>query len=351
MVRVWGGSPDFLRRGRAYPLYNNILLFSNAMKEGYRGTGEVIEKDRKSAMSYGWKVTKYTLIPKLLMAFFAWGIAGDEWEEVMDGVSDYDKTNYTIIPLGLDSRNNSVFIRLPSDEESRFVGGLLWKALNRERKDYITGMFDYMAGQAPTLNPIIDLILATKQYASGKNPYDWFRGQYIMPEYVFDAYDWNTHETFAKWVWNNMGMGMVYRFPSSDIDKIKSELQEVTGYPFVVDNLVGRFIKIGKRGKAESLRWAREKEHQVRAREIVRLRKIMTKYVNEDALTRAEWEFLQENADYFHRNIQKFLHRRAGDDLTLETLTGTKRERAAVLRKLQEMQERYGWEEQEGGTE
>ena len=37
MVRNFIGTPNWKRRGRAYAIYNNVFLFSNIIKEGYRG--------------------------------------------------------------------------------------------------------------------------------------------------------------------------------------------------------------------------------------------------------------------------------------------------------------------------
>ena len=54
LVRVRGGSPDFLRLGRGYPIYNNFLMFSNAMKEGYRGDYEAFAE---SPSEFLWKKT------------------------------------------------------------------------------------------------------------------------------------------------------------------------------------------------------------------------------------------------------------------------------------------------------
>ena len=39
----------------------------------------------------------------------------------MDGISDYDLSNYDVIPLGLDANGKSVYIRLPVDEMGRML--------------------------------------------------------------------------------------------------------------------------------------------------------------------------------------------------------------------------------------
>ena len=102
----------------------------------------------------------YTLTPKLLMWMSAAGLMGDGLRDVFAGVSEYDLTNYIIIPLGLTKSGKSVYFRVPTDETSRLLGGIAWKMFNHKKlggMDFQTGLFDYMAGQAPTVGPFFGI--------------------------------------------------------------------------------------------------------------------------------------------------------------------------------------------------
>ncbi|NIS37613.1 hypothetical protein GWN91_00100, partial [Candidatus Saccharibacteria bacterium] len=94
LVRVRSGSPDFIRLGRGYPIYNNLLLFSNAAKEGYRGDYESFSENKAEFL---WKQAKYTYIPKLLVMAAGIGLLGSQQKAIMEGASEYDKTNYFVI--------------------------------------------------------------------------------------------------------------------------------------------------------------------------------------------------------------------------------------------------------------
>jgi len=50
---------------------------------------------------------------------------------MMSDASEYDLTNYIILPLGKDSKSGkTIYLRIPTDETSRLLGGVMWKAMN-----------------------------------------------------------------------------------------------------------------------------------------------------------------------------------------------------------------------------
>ena len=59
-----------------------------------------------------------------MMFLAARGLFGELLKELFRGVSEYDKTNYTIVPVGIDENGKVVYIRVPQDDSGRFVSGL-----------------------------------------------------------------------------------------------------------------------------------------------------------------------------------------------------------------------------------
>jgi hypothetical protein len=166
-------------------LYNNILLFSNAMKEGYRGD---IEAFKDHPGEYLVKKFTFMAVPKVLMYAGLIGFLGGAVKDIFKGVTEYDLTNYLIIPLGRTKSGKSVYWRIPTDEASRLLGGILWKILRAPELGVTHeagDLFDYMAGQAPTVSPLLGVIADTLDYASGKNPYDRFYGRHAVGEVEF----------------------------------------------------------------------------------------------------------------------------------------------------------------------
>jgi len=313
IVRTQAGSPSFLTVGRFYPIYNNVLMFSNAMKEGYRGDYQAFSEDRAAFM---WKKAKYVLIPKLLMYAGSLGILGAGVKEILDGASEYDKTNYLVIPLAMTDNGKSVYLRVPTDETGRFMGGILWKALQHDKREYTTGLIDYMAGQAPTVHPGVEAVIAAVEYASGRNPYDHFKGKYAIPEQIFLAGGARSHAAFAKWLANKSGMSLVYRFKYDDVDRIKTELEEILGYP-LVSNLLGRFIKVTNQGVRERLRSKTLDVRQENTRELLDAKEVVNKlirydYETDEPFTDSEILLLASHPDVIDRNLAAGLARKYG---------------------------------------
>jgi hypothetical protein len=333
IVRVRGGSPDFLRLGRGYQIYNNFLMFSNAMKEGYRGDYEAFADN---PAEFIWKQAKYTWLPKLLMKAAAVGLLGTTIKAIFDGVSEYDKTNYNIIPLGLTKSGKSVYLRIPQDETSRFFGGIFWKLINGDTDELATGLFDYMAGQAPTVNPSIDILMSAVEYASGQNPYDHFRGRNAIPEQIFEAGGERKHKAFLKWMTQKAGAGIVYRFEYDDVDRVKTELEEVLGYP-VASNIIGRFIKVSDQGIREDLRETKKDIKAENTRQLLDAKDALNKLVRGEPINEDELAAILNKADIIDRNLMVALSRKYGNVYMQEFITATStEEKAAILAKIYE---------------
>lgn len=360
IVRTQGGSPDFLRAGRAYPIYNNLLLFSNAMKEGYRGDWEAFSK---TPGEYLWKTAKYNWIPKALMRAGAAGLLGVGIKKIYDAASEYDKTNFTIIPIGIyepydpdepekDRFNyfwdvdkemptaKAVYLRVPTDETGRLFGGIMWKLMNYKDFDFAdssTQLFDYMAGQAPTVNPAFDVLVDIVQYASGRNPYNSYRGQLAIPESIHTAGGERAHKYMAEYIANKLGSGIVYRFKSGDIDTIKTELEEIIGYP-ISSNILGRFLKVSDYGVREDIRVARKAAAKTRMKEVLAARDAISKMINGVPLTEEDQAAVEKRPDVLgDENLIRGLARKHGWLYLEEYISAnTTEEREAVVRILME---------------
>lgn len=299
MIRAWAGSPAFLRKGEFYPFYNNIFLFANAQKEGIRAD---LESFKYSPREYIEKKILFSIAPKVLMLMFA--ASNEEW---WDKVSEYDKTNYTIIPLPYeDAEGNVAYLRAPQDEFSRLVGGLFWKAMKPLMKQELNTkeIFDLTAvaaGQLPTTNPLIGVINDIAQISAGKNPYDYFRGRTAIDEQVFKAQDIRTLEDFLKYELNSLGLQVIYKLPQTE-DLNLNTMQKIVDYPFLVSNVVGRFVKINKRGLEEKARDVKKDYERENAQRLLDIKEA-AKYDYED-LTPEQQKFLSG------KNYQQYQRRR-----------------------------------------
>jgi len=259
-IRTSVGSPDFLRRGAAYKWYNELFLFSNAIKEGIRSDLNVAFKNPKTRAGYWWKTAWLTLLPKMVMFAALYGAFGDKIREMLEDVSEYDKANYTVVPLGKDENNLTAYLRVPQDETSRVIGGVFWKALNLTTKEAgikfkdVTDILSYTGGQIPSVTPVVESIIATGQFLAGQNPYDFFRGRNVIPDEEFKAGGKYSLKPFVTWQLQNLGLGTFWKiYTSEQAPENKTWGQKVLEAP-VLSNTLGRWIKISNYGQKEKNR-------------------------------------------------------------------------------------------------
>lgn len=284
IVRTQSGSPAFMRRGFLSPIVGKIWLFSNAQKEGWRSE---VELARARPVEWAWKLAVTALVPKLLQWMLYSGIiAGaafsvrairrrredpeEQAEVTLSSIyhlmSDYDLANYTCIPLGLTATGKAVYLRLPPDENARIAGGLLWKLLQDDREGLLSGLFDYAAGQAPNLSPIIKLGLMWSDFARGRRVFDRFRGRDVLSQQELDAQDHRAWKKMLQTSWNELGGGIVWQFATDDPRSIQTDLERRLGTP-VASDILRRFIRVSDRGVAELIQGRKEVVRQQAARE------------------------------------------------------------------------------------
>jgi hypothetical protein len=264
-VRVGPGSPAFMHRGAAAPFYNNILLYSNAMKEGYRGMIQAVKiggpetqkllSSKRRKLEFGYKIFKYHVIPKIAMTLALAGFFGVGIKKIMEGVSEYDMTNYHIIPIGQTPSGRSVYLRVPQDEFGRLMGGITYKMLRAAMGSPKWGLelADYMAGQVPSLSPLAGATWDVGAYMTGHVPYDFFRMRPAYSEQVGEAGGIREAKEFAKYMSNKMGGGIVHRFGTDNPHEIEKEVEKWIAIPGL-SNILGRWIRVSDYGVSEKIR-------------------------------------------------------------------------------------------------
>lgn len=277
------GSPDFQAGGTYKPITNEVFLFSNAILQGIRSDIEVATEP-KTRSGWWWKTSKIAFLPKILMMAALYGAFGDEYKEMMENVSEYDRTNYIIIPWGRDENNKVVYLRVPIDETSRFLGGMLWKAMTlaTSSQNIVRDLMDiasYTGGNIPSVSPAITVTAATFQYLSGQNPYDAFRGRQVISDTVFEAGGADSAKAFSGWLFQQLGGGIFYKFYHEPTPpREQSTAEKFFNLP-VLGNILGRFVRVSDYGKLEELRSVEATANQEQARETLAERKLVNEYV------------------------------------------------------------------------
>ncbi len=284
VVRTRIGTPDYKRQGQrlAHTLTNNFFMFSNVNKEGLRSAWESFNEDKSA---YVWKTIMYNVLPKLALLAAAREVP---WiERAMKNLTRYQKTHYTVIPMGITEDGSTLAFMIPEDYEGQLWGSILYNMLegpiSGEGGPRVLGKGGVVATVAdqipyrshPLWNVGSDL---WQYYVNGTNPVDEFRGTNVLPQNVFEVGGAEAGGELFKYAWNNLGPGSYFRLAQGELDKeAASTLKKVVGKPpanslFVLTNA----------GRAERYREAADlldKEDKSRA---LKARRSIEEFINEN---------------------------------------------------------------------
>jgi hypothetical protein len=327
IVRERGGSPDFQQRGHSNAYIDLFAMFYNPWKESLRS---VARSARENPYSFAGKAAAGIMAPTMMQILAASGAFGDETEELYRSVPEYDLMNFLIVPLGWENKDQkrAAYLRLPLWEPARIAHGLLWNGVTGRGK----GMGEFYAGSLPSINSLIDVTRAWMRYEmEGKNPYDSFTGKNWLDENQFAAGGWEARKEMLKDSWNKLGGSVLYRWPNRQLSAPPS--QEVTKFlelP-VVNNALGRFVKVSDRGRMDQARRAGEDIEQERAQLRLAVQEIVRKHLDGEQWTDAEKRVMREPyaVQYFGELLPKVAKERSSP--VIREL-GTARSKEAQMR-------------------
>lgn len=284
-VRKYVGSPDFLAGGQFKPYMNEVFLFSNAIFQGIRSDYEIATQPTTRG-AYWLKTAQSELLPKMLMLMATAGLFGEYLKELFGKVSEYDKTNYTIIPLGTDQNGKTIYFRMPSDETGRLIGGAFWKlgnALSEPEKlaelTTYTDMLSYAGGQVPSVTPVVTAGFNLMQFVAGENPYDFFRQRPVLTDDQQEAGGMERTKPFVTFMFQQLGGNVFVKlYTNETVPKNPSLSEKIASLP-VVGNIAGRFIKASNYGEVEAIRKVTDEVKQGQAQERLVNRRTVYDYV------------------------------------------------------------------------
>lgn len=300
-VRKYVGSPDFFAGGKFKPYMNEVFLFSNAIFQGIRSDYEIATTP-KSRGAYWLKTAQSELLPKMLMLMAGAGLFGEYLKELFGRVSEYDKTNYTIVPLGTDENGKTVYFRLPSDETGRLIGGMFWKlgsSLSEPERlaelQTYTDMISYAGGQVPSITPVATAGFNLMQFMAGENPYDFFRQRPVLTDDQQQAGGMERTKPFLTYMFQQLGGNVFVKlYTTETVPKNPSLSESIASLP-VVGNIAGRFIKASNYGEVEQIRKVTDEVKQEQAQERLVNRRVVFDYVDRSqGMSHAEAEQLKK---------------------------------------------------------
>jgi hypothetical protein len=252
MIRIQSevGSPNFLRQGKMHTITNNLFLYSNAAKEGWRAD---FIRLKEAPASVGMKFIAYNVTPKVLQKAFELGLFGVGVGYLYKyGVSEWDRVNYIPIVLGTTPDGRVVYFRIPQDESSRLLNGLLYKAMDLPNKEDIgdvlstpLDMIGYLGkGGTPDINPIIPMLSDLMSWLTGVTPFDDWRGTSAVDQDLDKAGGFQKQVEILKWFFNSYSGTGFHKFKSNNYDEMTTELEKILDFP-IIGQPINRFLKIG----------------------------------------------------------------------------------------------------------
>ena len=330
IVRERAGSPNFLERGASNSAIDLFAMFYNPWKEGIRSMGKAA---RENPWSFGAKVSGLILAPSMLQAAATAGLLGDDLKKKYRSVPDYDLSNYLIVPLGWQNEKEGkvAYLRLPLPEPARIAHGLLYKGLTGRGRDSM----EYMGGQLPAVNAGLGVAAAWAQYElSGHNPYDSFRGKGVLSDAAFKAGGAEARKELAKWSWNNLGGPLLYRFQNTQLESPpEGAVEEFLQLP-VVNNALGRWVKVSNRGLDDEARQVTAPIEKKRAEIQLAMKDVIEKVASGQALTDSEKILMREPyaIQYFLRTFPEVMKARSSPLIRRMENAGSAEGKAAVLK-------------------
>ena len=264
-VRNYIGVPNYLRKGRHAFAAGSFIPFWNVATQGLASDAALMsgrgEKHGKTAASWWFRWALAGGMYAIVSALARSGLLGEDAEELFGGVSEYDATNFIVVPLGKvnggDYGRKVVYLRIPQDEMHRMTSGLLKKFIEltvkhaqdrnvRPAFNDLMQLAGYSGGQLPGVNPALGIAAKWADYANGNNPYDSFRGRHVLSNSEWLAGGWSSLKPMLGMTFNDTGLGNFYRYnPEAD-----TTLEMAVGnFP-----ILQRLVKVSDRGFAEAQR-------------------------------------------------------------------------------------------------
>ena len=218
------GSPDFARGGQLTPITNNLLIFSNAIIQGYAASYDAIRGDWRT-FARRWMMSDgvMTIISSLLASgvmLRAWKAAsGDDKEETAlsrtlawlkrayGNISLYNLYNYIIYPLWETEDGSTVFLRFPMGDQSKTMSKVMRSAIDAALSDRVMSQSftdqlakifkdDFMFSPQPAVAGMADIMTMM----GGNNPRDEYHDRPGVTPAQWNAGGWEKAKGVATYL-------------------------------------------------------------------------------------------------------------------------------------------------------
>lgn len=211
IVRKFGGHANRQTRGLLTSFNNGTFMYSNVAAQFWSADLEAATNPR-SKMGFWIRALLVAGVPAALMVAAGAGAFGPATKKRIDSIPDYDRSNYTIIPLP------GGYIRIPRTAFDRLLFGELQKIVSdpihgKTAMETLQDMGKFAWSQVPSLSPALNAAQMWGAYLRGTNPYDSFRAHNVMTEDEQRAGGTAAFKQMFKWQMNQFGEASIIMEP------------------------------------------------------------------------------------------------------------------------------------------
>jgi len=338
------GSPAFAVRGGGTGkiVANNILMFLNAAKEGYRADWYFYKKDKLGFLTAA-------AVPFAMAAATALaenGAFGKDTKKDYSKMKKWDKENYIAFPLFTKDNGEIEYFTIPMPQSLKPFIKVMRSAVS-QKPDVASRMFAGIMNELPSLNPMMGVVGMAVDYPGETPPQNTMTGKPIMSQTQWDSGGKIKAEAMAKNLWNNYLFGSIYRM---NVDANSPNAVRNTPLETAVKALFGKFIRSGAEAPEADSNLKQKDAQSVELSRELASRIFEAKQTGEDItaikkefIDRAKAEGLRINGGTVSRNLREFQAQKAGkSNMEKENLrkalkyAKTKQERADILKKFKE---------------
>jgi hypothetical protein len=258
------GVPNIYRKGRHVKVVEAFLPFFKVFLNGTRNDLALATMP-KTAGGWWFRWAASDGIWTMMQALAAAGLLGAGLKELYDGVSDYNKSNYNVIPIGTieggQFGKRVANIRMPRDELHRWMSGLMYQgimsAAGEASQPGMSRAIGFGNEQLPGLNPVLKIADAWKDYLEGENPMDDFRGRPVLTNAEWLAGGWPAYKGMIGFTLQNAGVSNFIRWDTRAATTAEMTLSAIPG--------LNRFVQTTDTGYRERQEQQQEEESRQRA--------------------------------------------------------------------------------------
>lgn len=278
LTRNFIGTPNYFEGGTQKEINQSVFIFSNVILQGLRSETELATNPATRG-AYWLNTFIFNIAPKLAMLAIAGGLAGERLKRLLAKATEYDKTNYIVIPVGETKEGKAVYMRIPHDDMGRFYAAMTWKLGSAMQGEMVKPQqaVDVAFGVFPSMTPAFGLAGMWLDFMRGINPYDTFRGRTVLDQKTYEAGGIKALKKMVLWTVDQLG---VARFQT--YDPAKQTMQE---YVLAMTPVANRAFRISDYGETEKYQEVVKGVRSERAKELLRQDEIINKHVGQYART------------------------------------------------------------------